>query len=70
MANAALLDQPTLLQHNPRKRLVRRAVHLLAQYRAAHPDVQIVIRDDATPARIQRLVQDGGFCRIKRISQN
>ena len=32
---------------------------ILAQYRAAHPDVQIVIRDDATPARIQRLVQDG-----------
>jgi LysR family transcriptional regulator, carnitine catabolism transcriptional activator len=32
---------------------------VLAQYRHAHPDVQIVMRDDAAPARIQRLVQDG-----------
>ena len=32
---------------------------MLRQYRTVHPDVQIVMRDDATPARIQRLVQDG-----------
>ena len=32
---------------------------MLRQYRTVHLDVQIVMRDDATPARIQRLVQDG-----------
>lgn len=33
--------------------------NMLKQFHTAHPDVQIVMRDDASPASIQRLVQDG-----------
>ena len=32
---------------------------ILVSFQAMHPDVQLVLRDDATPAGIQRLVQDG-----------
>ena len=32
---------------------------ILGRYQREHPDVQLVLRDDATPAGIQRLVQDG-----------
>ena len=32
---------------------------LLSRYRAEHPDVQVVLRDDVSPSQIRRLVQDG-----------
>jgi DNA-binding transcriptional LysR family regulator len=32
---------------------------LLAQYREAHPEVLLVLRDDASPRQIRRLVQEG-----------
>ncbi len=38
---------------------VTRLPSILAAYQREHPQVQLVLRDDATPARIQRLVQDG-----------
>jgi LysR family carnitine catabolism transcriptional activator len=33
---------------------------LMRRYRALHPEVQVVLRDDMSPADIRRLVQDGG----------
>ena len=32
---------------------------VLTRYRAEHPDVLVVLRDDASPSEIRRLVQDG-----------